>query len=283
MRFVTLPDGTKVPTLGQGTWMMGENSRNREQEIRALQVGVDLGMTLIDTAEMYGDGQSESLIATALASRRNELFLVSKVYPQNAGRMRMAASCEQSLKRLKTDRLDLYLLHWRGGIPLSETIETFERLRADGKILRWGVSNLDTDDMEELWSQPMGKNCCVNQVLYHLASRGIDYDLRPWCESHDVPLMAYCPLAQAGRLRRGMLDHPALHTVAERHGKATPLQIALAWTMRSGRVIAIPKAGREQHVRENAAAAALSLSDDDLRLLDTAFPPPTRKSHLDIV
>lgn len=283
MRFISLPDGTKVSALGQGTWMMGENARNKVQEIRSLQLGVDLGMSLIDTAEMYGDGGAEEIIGKALAARRDEIFLVSKVYPQNAGRARMTQACENSLKRMKTDRLDLYLLHWRGSIPLVETVEALENLRTAGKILRWGVSNLDTSDMQELWNVPQGTACSVNQVLYHLASRGIDYDLLPWCTERNVPVMAYCPLAQAGRLRRGMLDNPILKKVAERHGAATPLQIALAWTMRSGHVIAIPKAATETHVRENAAAGKITLDDEDLRLLNEAFPPPTKKMHLDIV
>ena len=283
MRFISLPDGTKVSALGQGTWMMGENARNKVQEIRSLQLGVDLGMSLIDTAEMYGDGGAEEIIGKALAARRDEIFLVSKVYPQNAGRARMTQACENSLKRMKTDRLDLYLLHWRGSIPLVETVEALENLRTAGKILRWGVSNLDTSDMQELWNVPQGTACSVNQVLYHLASRGIDYDLLPWCTERNVPVMAYCPLAQAGRLRRGMLDNPILKKVAERHGAATPLQIALAWTMRSGHVIAIPKAATETHVRENAAAGKITLDDEDLRFLNEAFPPPTKKMHLDIV
>lgn len=283
MRFISLPDGTKVSALGQGTWMMGENARNKVQEIRSLQLGVDLGMSLIDTAEMYGDGGAEEVIGEALAARRDEIFLVSKVYPQNAGRARMTQACENSLKRMKTDRLDLYLLHWRGSIPLVETVEALENLRTAGKILRWGVSNLDTSDMQELWNVPQGTACSVNQVLYHLASRGIDYDLLPWCTERNVPVMAYCPLAQAGRLRRGMLDNPILKKVAERHGAATPLQIALAWTMRSGHVIAIPKAATETHVRENAAAGKITLDDEDFRLLNEAFPPPTKKMHLDIV
>lgn len=282
MRFVELPDGTRVSALGQGTWMMGDDYRRRAQEIHALQVGIDLGMTLIDTAEMYAEGRSEEVVGEAITSRRDEVFLVSKVYPHNAGRTRLAASCEASLTRLGTDRLDLYLLHWRGGIPLAETVEEMEKLRTAGKILRWGVSNLDTSDMKELWTVPEGTACTVNQVLYHLASRGIDYELLPWCAERRIPVMAYCPLAQAGRLRHGMLKSSALLSIAERHD-ATPLQIALAWTIRSSCVIAIPKASTEEHVRANAAAGIIVLDRDDLSLLDEDFPPPHRKTYLDIV
>lgn len=282
MRFVELPDGARVSVLGQGTWMMGDDHSKRAQEIYALQLGIDLGMTLIDTAEMYAEGASEEVVGEAITGRRDEVFLVSKVYPHNAGRTRMAASCEASLKRLGTNRLDLYLLHWRGGIPLAETVEEMEKLRTAGKILRWGVSNLDTSDMKELWTVPEGTACAVDQVLYHLASRGIDYDLLPWCAERRVPVMAYCPLAQAGRLLHGMLKSSALLTTAERHD-ATPLQIALAWTIRSGRVIAIPKASTEDHVRANATAGIIVLDETDLNLLDKDFPPPHRKTYLDIV
>lgn len=278
---VTLPDGTVVPALGQGTWYMGENDSIREQEIRALQVGIDLGMTLIDTAEMYGSGRSELLIGEAIKGRRDNVFLVSKVYPHNAGLDSIATACENSLKRLGTDRLDLYLLHWRGGIPLEETIEGMERLQKEGKILRWGVSNFDIDDMEELWELSGGSHCATNQVLYHLASRGIEFSLMPWLRERNVPVMAYCPLAQGGTLSGRLLNDPTLLEIAKERG-AKPLQIALAWAIRSGDVIAIPKASREQHVRENAAAAEIELTEEELRKLDQVFPKPLRKVPLDI-
>jgi len=279
---VTLPDGSVVPALGQGTWYMGENSQIRAREIRALQLGIDLGMKLIDTAEMYGDGLSEVLVGEAIKGRRDEVFLVSKVYPHHAGLKSIATACENSLKRLGTDRLDLYLLHWRGRVPLEETIEGMERLKKEGKILRWGVSNFDTSDMKELWSQTNGSNCMTNQVLYHLGSRGIDYDLLPWQQEHQVPIMAYCPLAQGGSLSRRLVNDPTLKEIANDHD-ATPLQIALAWTIRSNQVIAIPKASQEQHVMDNAKAATIQLTEEELRRLDEVFPKPHRKVPLDIV
>lgn len=278
---VALPDGTIVPALGQGTWYMGENQNVRDQEIRALQLGIELGMKLIDTAEMYGSGQSEQLVGEAIKGRRDDVFLVSKVYPHNAGLDSISIACENSLKRLGTDRLDLYLLHWRGGIPLEETIEGMGRLQKEGKILRWGVSNFDIDDMEDLWELRGGSACATNQVLYHLASRGIEFSLMPWQRERKVPVMAYCPLAQGGSLSRKLLNDPTLNEIAKERG-AQPLQIALAWAIHSGQVIAIPKASQEQHVRENAAAAKIVLSEEELRKLEQAFPKPTIKVPLDI-
>jgi diketogulonate reductase-like aldo/keto reductase len=281
-RVVTLPDGTTVPCIGQGTWHMGEKPQEKAKEIKALQLGIELGMKVIDTAEMYGNGASERLVGEAIKGRRDDVFLVSKVYPHNAGLDKIFTACENSLKRLGTDYLDLYLLHWRGRIPLEETIEGMEKLRKEGKILRWGVSNFDTDDMEELWNTANGSNCAINQVLYHLGSRGIDFDLLPWHREHHVPIMAYSPLAQGGTLRRQLLTDPIVNEIAKKYN-VKPLQIALAWTIRTNDVIAIPKAGQEQHVLENAEAAAIELTQEDLNRLDEAFPKPRKKVPLDII
>jgi diketogulonate reductase-like aldo/keto reductase len=274
---VTLPDGTRVPALGQGTWRMGENARARKAEVAALRLGIELGLTLIDTAEMYGEGGAEEVVGEAIKGRRDGLFIVSKVYPHNAGRRAVVAACERSLQRLGIDTIDLYLLHWRGSVPLAETVEGFAALRRAGKIARWGVSNLDVADMEELWSVG-GAACATNQVLYNLGQRGIEFDLMPWCEQRNVPVMAYSPVGQGGPLLR----HTALAEVAARHG-ATPAQIALAWTLRRPDVIAIPKAAAVAHVRENAGAAALRLTEEDHATLDAAFPAPQRKRPLAIL
>ncbi|GMO01336.1 aldo/keto reductase [Parageobacillus thermoglucosidasius] len=281
-RVVTLPDGTTVPCIGQGTWHMGEKPQEKAKEIKALQLGIELGMKVIDTAEMYGNGASERLVGEAIKGRRDDVFLVSKVYPHNAGLDKISTACENSLKRLGTDYLDLYLLHWRGRIPLEETIEGMEKLRKEGKILRWGVSNFDTDDMEELWNTTNGSNCATNQVLYHLGSRGIDFDLLPWHREHHVPIMAYSPLAQGGALRKQLLTDPIVNEIAKKYN-VKPLQIALAWTIRTNDVIAIPKAGQEQHVLENAEAATIELTQEDLKRLDEAFPKPRKKVPLDII
>ena len=278
MRTVQLPDGTVVPALGQGTWHMGERGRAAKNEVAALKLGIELGMTLIDTAEMYGNGGAEEVVAEAAEGQRDKLFIVSKVYPHNASRDGTQAACERSLKRLRTDRIDLYLLHWRGSHPLAETVAAFEKLRAEGKIRHWGVSNLDTRDMEELSRLADGKHCATNQVLYHPASRGIEFDLLPWCTQHRVSLMAYSPVGQGGRL----LQSKALAAVAKRHN-ATPAQVAIAWSMRHGNVISIPKASDPAHVRENAAAGEIPLTDDDLAAIDAAHPPPGRKQSLDIL
>ncbi|UVI30977.1 aldo/keto reductase [Paenibacillus spongiae] len=279
---VKLPDEALLPRLGQGTWNIGDNPSTAQEEISALRFGVELGMNLIDTAEMYGNGRSESLVGEAIEGIRDEVFLVSKVYPHHAGRSQIGKSCEESLRRLKTDRLDLYLLHWRGGVPLSETIEGMEKLVEEGKIMRWGVSNLDTADMKELFRLPDGTHCTTNQVLYHLGSRGIEYDLLPWMREHHLPLMAYSPLAQAGALRAGLVTHPVVSEIAHRH-RSNPFQLLLAWCIRNGDVIAIPKASTEQHVLENAAAALIELTNEDLNRLDGVFFPPTRRMPLDIV
>jgi diketogulonate reductase-like aldo/keto reductase len=274
---VVLPDGGRVPALGLGTWRMGEQRRHRADELAALRLGLDLEMTLVDTAEMYGDGGAEELIAEAIAGRRDQVFVVSKVYPQNAGAKSMLAACDLSLKRLATDRLDLYLLHWRGRVPLAETVGAFERLRKDGKILRWGVSNFDVDDMEELLALPDGPGCAANQVLYNLGERGVEWRLTELCRRHRIPIMAYTPVGQGD-----LLTHRKLAAVAEAAG-ATPAQVALAWLIRRPGVIAIPKASNSLHVRENRQAADIALSQEVLTALDAAFPPPHRAKPLAVI
>ncbi|MBP0443436.1 aldo/keto reductase [Roseomonas sp. SSH11] len=273
MQHATLPDGTRVPVLGQGTWHMGERGADRRAEAEALRLGLDLGLTLIDTAEMYADGGAEEVVREAIAGRRGEVFLVSKVYPQNASRARMARSCEASLRRMGVESIDLYLLHWRGGVPLAETVEAFGRLVEAGKIRRWGVSNLDVDDLEELGAAL--PDCQTDQVLYNLEARGPEHDLLPFCADHRMPVMAYSPVGQGGR----MLRNPALRAVAARHGTGAAA-IALAFTLRRPGIIAIPKAGNPAHLRENAAARDLVLTEQDLAELDQAFPPPRRKLPL---
>lgn len=268
-----LPDGTEIPALGQGTWHMGENARARAQEADALRLGLDLGMTLIDTAEMYGEGGAEQVVGDAIAGRRDGVFLVSKVYPHNASRRGAVAACERSLKRMRVETIDLYLLHWRGSVPLAETVEAFEALHRAGKIRHWGVSNCDVDDLEELG--PALADCATDQVLYSLDHRGVEYDLLPFCAQHRMPVMAYSPVGQGGR----MLRHKALAEVAARHG-ATPAQVAVAWTLRSGNVVSIPKAADPAHVRQNAAARDIALTAEDLATLDAGFAPPARKRPL---
>jgi diketogulonate reductase-like aldo/keto reductase len=277
MPSIPLPGGETIPILGQGTWQMADNRARRTEEIKALRAGVDFGMTLIDTAEMYGSGAAEELIAEALGDRRNELFLVSKVLPENASRRGTITACERSLKRLRTDRLDLYLLHWPGSVPFSETLEAFEALKKAGKIRRWGVSNFDVEEMEEVVALPGGKEVATNQVLFNLSRRGIESELLPWSKQHKIPVMAYSPVEQ-GRLLR----HPALRKIAEGL-KATPAQVALAWVMQKPGVCAIPKAGSVDHVQENHAALKLKLTRADLAALDAAFPPPERKMPLEML
>jgi diketogulonate reductase-like aldo/keto reductase len=277
LRQVTLPGGETVPALGQGTWQMAGERARRAEEIAALRLGVELGMTLIDTAEMYGEGKTEELVGEALAGLRDRAFLVSKVYPHNASRQGVIDACERSLRRLKTDRLDLYLLHWRGSIPLSQTVAGLEALRRDGKIRHWGVSNFDTGDMEELFAIPGGTACATNQILYNLSRRGPEYELLPWMAERRIPAMAYSPIEQ-GRLPR----NAALSEIARKHG-ATEYQVALAWVMRRPDVIAIPKAGRAEHVRENRKAADIVLDGEDLRAIDAAFKPPGRRKPLEML
>ncbi|MCX8999746.1 aldo/keto reductase [Rhizobiaceae bacterium BDR2-2] len=274
---VTLPDGRDVPALGLGTWGMGEDAAHAPAETASLRHGLDLGMTLIDTAEMYADGGAEIVTGRAMAGRRDEVFLVSKVYPWNASFKGTLAACERSLRRLDTDRIDLYLLHWRGEHPLGETVRAFEWLKKEGHIGAWGVSNFDTDDMKELLDVPDGGNCAANQVLYNLSRRGIEYDLLPFCQQNGIAVMAYSPIEQ-GRILR----HPALASLAAEKN-ATPAQIALAFLLEREGVIAIPKSANQSRVEENRAATDIDLSDDDLAVLDHAFPPPTRKTPLEML
>jgi diketogulonate reductase-like aldo/keto reductase len=276
MKTATLPDGTTVPALGQGTWKMGERAADRRREADALRLGLDLGMTLIDTAEMYAEGGAEEVVAEAIAGRRDEVFLVSKVYPHNASRTKLPRALDASLRRLRVERLDLYLLHWRGSVPLAETAEAMAREVAAGKIARWGVSNLDVDDLEEMGGALPA--CATDQVLYNLEARGPEFDLLPFCAARRMPVMAYSPIGQGGALLRNR----ALAAVAARHG-ATPAQIAIAWTLRAAGVISIPKAADAAHVRENAAAAGIALTPEDLTELDAAFPPPRRKRPLEMI
>ncbi|MCL2023578.1 MAG: aldo/keto reductase [Oscillospiraceae bacterium] len=269
--------------IGQGTWQIGDEKHKEQGEITALRRGIELGMSLIDTAEMYGAGRSEELVGRAVAGLGRESYqLCSKVLPENAGRDRIFASCENSLRRLGADYLDIYLLHWRGGVPLGETVECMERLKTQGKIRSWGVSNFDVCDMEELFNLENGEKCEYNQVLYHIGSRGIEYDLLPWCKAHGVAVMAYCPLAQGGRLRRYGRDifaEPLLTEIAEKYS-ATREQILLAFA--ACECIAIPKSSSVQHTNENAAAARLAVADSDWARLDEVFWPPSCKMHLDI-
>ena len=279
---VRLKNGAEVPALGLGTWYLGDDAGRRAREIAALRTGIEKGMTLIDTAEMYDGGRSERLVGEAIkGTERGRLFIVSKVLPDNAGRRGIFRSCEESLKRLGTDYLDLYLLHWRGSVPLAETVECMEKLERDGLIRGWGVSNFDTDDMEELRRIKGGDGCLVNQVLYHAASRGIEYSLLPKMMERGVALMAYCPLAQGGSLRRGLFRSRALNDIAARRG-ATVAQILLAWAIRGGNTVAIPRSSSPDHTAENAGADAIELTADELAAIDREFAPPRRKEPLDI-
>ena len=266
--------GVNVPVVGQGTWRMGEDPSAYACEVSALRLGIELGMTLIDTAEMYAEGGAEEVVAEAITGLRDKVFLVSKVYPHNASCQGIPQACARSLRRLKTEYIDLYLLHWRGEYPLEETVEAFERLREDGKIGRWGVSNFDMDDLHELNSPA----CATNQVLYNLEERGIEFDLLPWSQQHRQPVMAYCPIGQGGE----MLAHPALEKIAARHG-STPAQVALAWILQQSGVIAIPKAVKPDHLQLNAQAPQLQLDPGDLEALDHAFHAPQRKQRLAMV
>ena len=274
MKYVELASGEKIPALGLGTWKMGVGDSDEAAQLRALQVGIAQGMTLIDTAEMYGDGRSEQLVAKAIAGQRDKVFVVSKVLPGNASRKGTLKACEASLKNLKTDVLDLYLLHWRGSFPLSETFAAFEELKAAGKIRYYGVSNFDVDDMDELKKLVPGNACAANQVQYNLSDRGIEFDLHPRCQKDRVAVMAYCPLGQ-GRL----INNPGLAPIAKKHN-VTNSAIALAFTLRLPGMISIPKSSHEKRVLENAAAADLVLDDEDLARLDEIFPPPRNKRPL---
>jgi diketogulonate reductase-like aldo/keto reductase len=276
MKHARLADGERLAAMGQGTWMMGENAALRRAEADALRRGIDLGMTLLDTAEMYGEGAAETLVGEVIASCRDEVFVVSKAYPQNASRTRLPQACDRSLQRLRTDRIDLYLLHWRGSVPLAETVQAMEDLKAAGKIRHWGVSNFDTDDMAELVDAG-GIACVTDQVLYNLGRRGAEYDLLPWLHRHAMPLMAYSPVE-----RGGLVEHAALASVAAAHG-VSRAQVALAWLLLRDNVIVIPKAGSVAHVEDNHAALSLSLTPDDIAALDRAFPAPTRKRALEML
>jgi diketogulonate reductase-like aldo/keto reductase len=283
MRTVALPDGERVPALGQGTWRMGEKKSAHADEVAALRLGVDLGMTLIDTAEMYGDGAAEKVVADAIEGQRDRVFVVTKVYPHHASRTELPTACEHSLKRLRIDAIDLYLLHWRErSTQLAETVEAFEKLRTAGKIKRWGVSNFDVDDMKELWAIENGTNCAANQVLYNPENREIEFDLLPFLQTSNlkhqtlpIPIMAYSPVGHG----RGLLDNPTLKKIAKRHN-ATTSQIALAWVLRQPGVIAIPKASKEKHIRDNAQSIEIKLTKEDLAEVDRQFPSPKSRKSL---
>jgi diketogulonate reductase-like aldo/keto reductase len=277
MRSVRLPDGEAVPALGLGTWRMGEHARTRRDEVAALRQAFELGYRLLDTAEMYGEGGAEEVVGEAIADRRDQVFIVTKVYPHNASRKGAVAACNRSLKRLRTDRIDLYLLHWRGSVPLAETVEAFEQLRRDGKVRHWGVSNFDLADMDELWTIEHGTRCAANQVYYSASRRGIEFDLLPWQRERAVATMAYCPIDE-GTLAK----NAALAALGKERG-ATAAQVALAWVLSQPDLIAIPKAVKAAHLRQNFAAADMVLSADELTRIDRHFPPPRRRTPLSIV
>ena len=272
---ITLPDGESVPAYGQGTWHMGETRSRFADEAAALKLGIDLGITLIDTAEMYGNGAAEEIVAEAAKGRRDKLFIVSKVLPYNASQRGTIDACERSLKRLKTDHIDLYLLHWRGSYPFAETLAAFDKLRQQGKIRHHGVSNFDRRDLDEWTKLAAGGTVASNQILYNLTRRGPEWDLIPWCRQRNISIMAYSPIEQ-GR----MLSSATLAAVAARHGSATPSQVALAWLLRRDGMIVIPKAANKEHVRENVGALDLALTDEDIAELETAFPPPKGRTAL---
>jgi diketogulonate reductase-like aldo/keto reductase len=277
VRNTALPSGEAVPVLGQGTWGLAEQLHPHNQEVAALQLGIDLGMTLIDTAELYGSGATERLVGEAITGRRDSVFLVSKVLPHHADKAGTVAACEKSLQRLRTDRLDLYLLHWRGRVPLQSTIDGFEELMQAHKIRYWGVSNFGMADMQDLDRVIGGASVAINQVLYNLTRRGIEFDLLPWCREREIPIMAYSPIEQ-GR----MLSHPVLQQIASKHD-ATPAQVGLAWVLRQDRVIAIPRAGSAAHVQENRTALDITLAAEDFALLDRAFPAPRKHVPLEML
>jgi diketogulonate reductase-like aldo/keto reductase len=277
MRKVTLPAGERVPAFGLGTWHVGEDTAKRSEEIATLKLGIDCGATLIDTAEMYGEGKAEELIGEAIDGRRDEVFLVSKVYPHNATRRGTAAACERSLRRLKTDRIDLYLLHWRGGVPLEESLDALASLREAGKIRHYGVSNLDRDDMDEAWGVPAGRGIQTDQLLYNLSRRGIEWDLLPWMRERRIPVMAYSPLEQAGLAR-----HRKLADFARRNGM-TPAQAALAWLLAHDDVIVIPKSSTRTRLQENLGALDVKLTGGQLAELDSMFPPPSGARSLEML
>ena len=277
MKMLHLPSGISVPVLGQGTWKMGEDLKRRGDEIAALRHGLDLGMSLIDTAEMYAEGGAEEIVAEAIVNRRAEVFLVSKVYPHNATRQGTIAACDRSLRRLKTDYLDLYLLHWRGSVSLAETLEAFKSLKQSGKIRDYGVSNFDIADMEKVSALSGGEAISTNQVLYNLIRRGIEWDLLPWCRAHGLPIIAYSPIEQ-GR----MIDNKVLQEMAQHRG-VTPAQLALAWLLHQEDIIAIPKSSDKAHIEQNRTALDLRLTIEELTALDKAFPPPSKRTALEML
>lgn len=282
VRTTQLPSGRPMPVLGQGTWRMGEDPSLRQLEVAALRYGLDLGMNLIDTAEMYGEGGAEEVVCEAIADRREEVFVVSKVYPHNATRRGAIEACERSLRRLQTDYIDLYLLHWRGDVRLAETIEAFQQLKETGKILEHGVSNFDVSDMEEWMALPGGEQVATNQVLYNLASRGIEWELIPWSRERRIPIMAYSPVAPNAQMQKRMFNDRNVKSIAAEHS-ATPAQIALAWVLRDRDIIAIPKASQPQHIRANREAIDIQLTRDDLAKLDQSFSPPKAKTPLEML
>ena len=281
MKTVTLRNGVTVPALGMGTWNIGDSASRRSSEIESLRKGLEAGLRVIDTAEMYGDGRSEDLVGEAISDVREDVYLVSKIVPSNASYDGVYKACQRSLEHLETEWLDLYLLHWHGGTPLEETVQAFEDLKDEGLIRGWGVSNFDVEDMEEIES--LSENCLVNQILYNLEHRGTEFDLLDHDLKSGTVTMAYSPLGQGGEL----LEHPALKEVASRHetslGPADPAQIALAWVLRRPNVLAIPKAASEKHVAGNLASLEISLTDADLKTLDSAFPSPKRKLSLAMI
>jgi diketogulonate reductase-like aldo/keto reductase len=277
MKTARLPSGERVPALGMGTWHLGENPATRDEELATLRLGLELGATLIDTAEMYGDGLAEKLVGEAIEGRRSEVFLVTKVLPQNSSRLRVPISCERSLRRLGTDQIDLYLLHWRGNVPLAETMEAFMELQAEGKIRYYGVSNLDLADMQELWSVPGGPDVATDQVLYNLAQRGIEWDLLPWLRERGIPVMAYAPIGHAE-----LVHNPKLANFAQSHGM-TPVQVALAWLLAKDDIIAIPKTGHRDRLLEDLGALEHRLTKEQLAELDRLFPPPRGPHPLEVL
>ena len=282
VRTTLLPSGQSMPVLGQGTWRMGEDSSRRQSEIAALRLGLDLGMNLIDTAEMYGEGGAEEVVGEAIADRRDDVFVVTKVYPHNATRRGALEACLRSLRRLKTDYIDLYLLHWRGQVPLEETLEAFQLLKETGRVKDYGVSNFDVDDMEEWVALAGGDEVATNQVLYNLAHRGSEWDLLPWCRERRIPIMAYSPIGHNATEQKRILGERNVKSIAAKHG-VKPAQIALAWLLQKPDIIAIPKASKPEHIRENRASHDITLSEDDLRKLDHAFPPPHAKIPLEML
>lgn len=276
-KIVTFRNKIKLPALGQGTWNMGESVATRAEELRALRRGIELGLAAIDTAELYGEGRSESLVGEAIAGRRDKVFLISKIVPSHASHKGTIKACENSLKRLQTDYLDLYLLHWKGRLPFEETLEAMLRLQQDGKIRQWGVSNMDVGDLEKIKRLTSGNTCAANEVLYNLTRRGIEFDLIPWCEQEHLPVIAYSPVEQ-GRL----LKHPVVMALAEKH-KATAAQLALAWVLRKPGILAIPKASTVKHVEENYKSLSLKFTEEDLKELDRIFPAPKQKKRLEMI